>query len=343
MTPLDTDRARDGEERREDRAAGALLGAACGDALGVPYEFAARLSEDEVPEMVGGGLGPYAPGEYSDDTQMAVCIAQALRDHDDPRSDPALEQTARAFLAWRREGASDIGAQTANLLGDTERTLTADGMRGTERVGAAETMARLSARMFGSGQRCAGNGSLMRTAPLALAHLDEPHGLAETARLYSLLTHGDPLAAQACVLWCEAVRQAVVHGTYEGLYAGLDLLEHGARDTWAGHLAAAEDAPPGSFNPNGFVVPALQAAWSAIVHTPVDDDDPDRYAAPVRAAVRAGDDTDTVAAIAGALVGARWGRSAIPEGYLTAVHGWPGYRADGLTALTEEIVRRHKG
>ncbi|GAA1469784.1 ADP-ribosylglycohydrolase family protein [Nocardiopsis exhalans] len=68
--------------------------------------------------------------------------------------------------------------------------------------------------------------------------------------------------------------------------------------------------------------------------------DPDRYAAPMRAAVRAGDDTDTVAAIAGALVGARWGRSAIPEPYLAAVHGWPGYLADGLADLAEEILRR---
>ncbi|WP_017588123.1 ADP-ribosylglycohydrolase family protein [Nocardiopsis ganjiahuensis] len=339
MTPRATDRSRDDREEREDRAAGVLLGAACGDALGVPYEFAARLPEDRVPEMVGGGLGPYAPGEYSDDTQMAVCIAETLRDHGEPCSDLALEQTARAFLRWRREGASDIGAQTAQVLGGTERALAAEGAG----AGAAETMAGLSARMFGSGQRCAGNGSLMRTAPLALAHLDDPRGLAESARLYSLLTHGDPLAAQACVLWCEAVRQAVVHGTYEGLHAGLDLLESGARDTWAGHLAEAENAPPGSFAPNGFVVRALQAAWSAIVHTPVEAGSPDRYTAPVQAAVRAGDDTDTVAAIAGALVGARWGRSSVPQGYLDAVHGWPGYRADGLAGLAGEILRRHGG
>lgn len=341
MNTLGSDPDRDGgDHRRDDRAAGVLLGAACGDALGVPYEFAARLSEKEVPAMVGGGLGPYAPGEYSDDTQMAVCLAEALRDHDDPRSGPALEQTARAFLSWRREGATDIGAQTARVLGDTERALAADD---TGRTGAAEEMIRLSARMFGAGERCAGNGSLMRTAPLALAHLDDRHRLAETARVYSLLTHGDPLAAEACVLWCEGIRVAVLDGSDEGPRAGLDLLEPHERGIWAGYLAEAEAAPPHAFAPNGFVVRALQAAWSAVVRTPVDAGDPDRYAAPVRAAVRAGDDTDTVAAIAGALVGARWGRSAIPEEYLTAVHGWPGYRADGLARLAGEIVRRHGG
>ena len=54
---------------QDDRAAGVLLAAACGDALGVPYEFAPRLTQKQTPQMIGGGLGPYAPGEYSDDTR----------------------------------------------------------------------------------------------------------------------------------------------------------------------------------------------------------------------------------------------------------------------------------
>ncbi|MBR8743833.1 ADP-ribosylglycohydrolase family protein [Nocardiopsis sp. MG754419] len=318
-----------------DRATGTLLGAACGDALGVPYEFAPRLASDRAPEMIGGGLGPYAPGEYSDDTQMAVCVAAALRDHDDPRSPEALEQTARAFLTWLREGASDVGVQTSRLLRSTERVVTEGG------DDAAVVMTDHADRMYGAGERCAGNGSLMRTAPLALAHLDDPGGLAESAARYSHLTHGDPLAAQACVLWCEAVRRAIVHGDHGGPRAGLDLLPAAARDDWAGWLDEAEREPPAAFAPNGFVVRALQAAWSAIVHTPVAATDPDRFTSPVAAAVHAGDDTDTVAAIAGALVGAKWGRSAIPAAYLDVVHGWPGHRAEGLGALAEAILRRH--
>lgn len=318
-----------------DRAAGALLGTACGDALGVPYEFAPRLTEDRTPEMVGGGLGPYEPGEYSDDTQMAVCIAEALRDHDDPCSPEALERTARSFLTWFGEGASDVGVQTTRILEETDRSLTEHG------GAAAEVMTGRSERMFEAGERCAGNGSLMRTAPLALAHLHDPQGLAQSADRYSRLTHGDPLAAQACVLWCEAVRHAIVHGTYDGVRGGLDLLPPSLRREWAARLDRAEQEPPTTFAPNGFVVSALQAAWSSIVHNPVDGSSPDRYTAPVMAAVRVGDDTDTVAAIAGALVGARWGRSAIPAPYLEAVHGWPGYRAEGLGGLAEAIVGRH--
>ena len=61
---------------QKDRAGGVLLGQAIGDALGVPYEFASPIPFGTA-EMIGGGLGPYAPGEWSDDTQMAVCIARA--------------------------------------------------------------------------------------------------------------------------------------------------------------------------------------------------------------------------------------------------------------------------
>src|ERR1700733_12910671 len=102
--------------RQLDRAAGVLLGAACGDALGVPYEFARPPGPGEMPVMKGGGLGPYAPGEYSDDTQMAVCIAEVTAGGADLRTEAALDAVAAAFLRWRRAGATDVGAQTAAVL-----------------------------------------------------------------------------------------------------------------------------------------------------------------------------------------------------------------------------------
>ncbi|MEV2278564.1 ADP-ribosylglycohydrolase family protein [Nocardiopsis sp. NPDC049922] len=310
----------------DDRAVGVLLGAACGDALGVPYEFGPPLPADVVPEMVGGGLGPYAPGEYSDDTQMAVCIAETLRDHDDPLSPEALAATARAFLRWRAEGATDIGNQTARVLG-----MAAHAGR-TDRV--ARVMAEGATELHASGVPSAGNGSLMRTGPLALAYLDDPRGLAVAARRYSDLTHGDPLAGEACVLWCEGVRRAVVHADLDGVRAGLDLLPEDRRDAWSAWLDEAEARPAHAFGDNGFVVRALQAAWSAVTRE-------DAFAPALASAVRAGHDTDTVAAIAGALLGARWGAGAVPREYVSAVHGWPGYRAEGLAELALAITRRH--
>ncbi|MFB9833403.1 ADP-ribosylglycohydrolase family protein [Actinoallomurus acaciae] len=300
---------------QRDRAAGVLLGAACGDALGVPYEFAARLSPAAVPEMAGGGLGPYEPGEYSDDTQMQVCVAEVAALGHGLRSDLALDGVAVRFLRWYREGASDIGDQTRTVLGSVDRT-----------GGLSSRMRRAAEDLHARTGRTAGNGSLMRTAVVALPYLGDPVAMMEAARLVSGLTHPDDLAGDACVLWCSGVRRAVLEGTYDGVREGLAYLPPSRRGTWTSWLDEAEASPPHRFGPNGFVVPALQAAWSAVTRTSSLPDG-------LFAAVRAGDDTDTVAAIAGALLGARHGASAVPEEWRAKVHGWPDLTAEGLTAL----------
>jgi ADP-ribosylglycohydrolase len=307
---------------QRDRAAGVLLGAACGDALGVPYEFAERLPETAVPEMVGGGLGPYAPGEYSDDTQMQVCVAEVAATAGDLRSEAALDGIAERFLRWFHEGASDVGLQTSGVLAATAR---AGGLSGAMREASADLHRKTG--------RTAGNGSLMRTGIVALPYLADPEGMAEAARVVSALTHFDDLAGDACVLWCSGVRRAVLDATLDGVREGLDLLPAGHRDRWAAWLREAETAPPEHFSPNGFVVPALQAAWSAVTRTASLPDG-------VVAAVRAGNDTDTVAAIAGALLGARHGVSAVPDEWRKKVHGWPGLHADDLVSLALRAARR---
>ncbi|MEV5751126.1 ADP-ribosylglycohydrolase family protein [Actinoallomurus sp. NPDC052308] len=310
---------------QRDRAAGVLLGAACGDALGVPYEFAEPLPETAVPEMVGGGLGPYAPGEYSDDTQMQVCVAEVAATAGDLRSEEALDGIAERFLRWSHEGASDVGLQTSGVLAATARA-----------GGLARSMREASADLHRKTGRTAGNGSLMRTGIVALPYLADPAGMAEAARLVSSLTHFDDLAGDACVLWCSGVRRAVLDATFDGVREGLDLLPAERRHHWAAWLRDAETGPPGRFSPNGFVVPALQAAWSAITHTA-------NLTGGLVAAVRVGNDTDTVAAIAGALLGARYGLSAVPDEWRARVHGWPGLRADDLVSLARRAAEPTAG
>ncbi|MFJ2737186.1 MULTISPECIES: ADP-ribosylglycohydrolase family protein [unclassified Streptomyces] len=90
------------DARGSDRAAGVLLGAAAGDALGVPYEFQATLRDDQQPQMIGGGLGPYKPGEYSDDTQMQVCIAEVAATRADLRTPKALDAIATNVRGYPR-------------------------------------------------------------------------------------------------------------------------------------------------------------------------------------------------------------------------------------------------
>ncbi|WP_112466841.1 ADP-ribosylglycohydrolase family protein [Streptomyces triticisoli] len=319
-----------------DRAAGVLLGAAVGDALGVPYEFAARLREDQQPQMIGGGLGPYEPGEYSDDTQMQVCIADVAATGADLRAPEALDAIAANFQRWLREGASDVGNQTKAVLNAAGR---APGTPGAAMLEVARSFTAAKANS-------AGNGSLMRTGIVALAHLGDAAEMAEAAVAVSALTHPDPDCADACVLWCSGIRTAVLEGTFDGVRAGLDLLPAERRALWAERLDEAEAHPPHHFGNNGWVVHAFQAAWSAIARTPVPELNPAGGSFPTQhlslaleAAVRAGTDTDTVAAIAGALLGARWGCSGIPLQWQQAVHGWPGHRQADLVRLAVLTAR----
>ncbi|WDN56204.1 ADP-ribosylglycohydrolase family protein [Streptomyces clavuligerus] len=322
-----------------DRAAGVLLGAACGDALGVPYEFARRLGPNERPVMIGGGLGPYKPGEYSDDTQMHVCIAAVASTGADLTSRSALDQIARNFHRWRDEGATDIGTQTSSVLraakshetGTPAQAMTAEADAYTART-----------------DRSAGNGSLMRTGIVALAYLDDVEGMVRAATLISSLTHSDPECIEACILWCSGIRTAVLEGTFDGVRDGVMLLPSDRREIWFARLDEAEANPPHHWPSNGYVVHALQAAWSAITGTPVPELAPERGSFPAQhfqlaaeAAVRAGCDTDTVAAIAGSLLGARWGASGIPLAWQKAVNGWPTLRAPDLVRLA--ILTARKG
>ncbi len=318
-----------------DRAAGVLLATAAGDALGVPYEFARAPGPDELAEMKGGGLGSFAPGEWSDDTSMAVAIAEVAATGAVLTSEVALDAVAEGFLRWYDARPPDIGIQTSAVLGATRRRLDAG------EVGASRVMGEEAAVYASSHAHSAGNGALMRTAPVALAHLGDRGRLADSARAVALLTHADPLAGDSCVLWCEAIRVAVLEGRID-VGAGLDLLPDSRRDQWRGWLDDAldvktnrrEKVPGARFTPNGFTVTALQAAAAAVVATDVPEQMACRHLQDaLHSAVRIGNDTDTVAAIAGGLLGARWGASAVPWRWRRAVHGWPGRSGRDLVSL----------
>ncbi len=316
-------------DERMHRAAGVLLGQACGDALGVPYEFSPRLPANAVPQMSGGGLGPYASGEWSDDTQMAVCIAEISATGMDLAGEDALDAIAERFEHWAASGATDIGSQTRAVM-DAARE-----QQGRPSVRLHDAAADLHRRTG----RTAGNGALMRTSVVGLAALDDRDRTAAAARAVAELTHADLDAGDSCVLWSEAVRLAVTDGRFD-LVGGLDLLPARRRDRWAALIAEADGRAPWRFSPNGWTATALQAAWAAVTSTSTPELQPGTAVFPclhlqhaLHAAVRAGDDTDTVAAIAGGLLGARWGTSAVPWSWRRSVHGWPGLRARDLIRL----------
>jgi ADP-ribosylglycohydrolase len=300
-----------------DRAVGALLGTAAGDALGVPYEFGQVRLGDRA-EMLGGGLGGIAPGQWSDDTEMACVIAEVAADGLDLRSDEALEQIAQGFLRWYADSPPDVGVQTRHVLSRTGSG-----------AGAATRMKAVAAELHETTGRTAGNGSLMRTSPVALAHLGDTKAIVEAARKISSLTHADPVAGDACALWCLAIDHAIRTGTLD-IRVGLPHVD----PLWGALLDEAEQQQPSYYcHNNGWVVAALLAAWSAISHTTNLEEG-------LQAAVRGGGDTDTVAAIAGGLLGARYGGSTVPARWRRMLHGWPGLRTRDLTRLAALAVRK---
>lgn len=305
-----------------DRAAGVLLGLAAGDALGAGYEFGDPLPDDAPVGMIGGGGFGWAPGEWTDDTSMAVPIAQAAARGADLRDEAVLDEIVAAWIVWARD-AADVGVQTRAVLAEAERN------------GGTAAAARAAAQALHERTgKSAGNGSLMRTAPVALACLHDEAAAAVAARTLSSLTHWDDDAGDACVLWTLAIRHAVLTGDLDARI-GLPALPAARRDRWAALLHDAEQRQPRDFARNGWVVEALQGAWSSI-HGAIAAHGAGAGTALVDAlerAVRGGRDTDTVAAIAGGLLGGAFGASAVPSTWRRVLHGHPGLGAHDLVAL----------
>ncbi|MBX9921183.1 MAG: ADP-ribosylglycohydrolase family protein, partial [Mycolicibacterium frederiksbergense] len=182
---------------RNDRAEGVLLGTAAGDALGAPYEFQPPRGPELPVEMTGGG--PWEAGEWTDDTAMAIAIAEVAATGADLRDEAVHDAIVSRWHTWSLT-AKDVGIQTRSVLSTAARggAITA----AAARAASTEHHARTG--------RTAGNGSLMRTAPVALAYLDDEDAMVAAARAISELTHFDPDAGDAAVLWCCAIRHAVL-------------------------------------------------------------------------------------------------------------------------------------
>lgn len=314
----------------DDRIAGVLLGTAAGDALGAPYEFQPPRGPDLDVRMAGGGV--WEPGEWTDDTAMAIAIAEVAATGADLCDERAQDAILTRWREWSHH-TKDIGVQTSSVLRAASRgsAITAARARDASRAHHARS------------GRSGGNGSLMRTAPVALAYLDDEDAMVEAARAISALTHYDPEAGDACVLWCSAIRHGVLTGDLD-VRVGLRHLGDEGRVTWSERLDLAETSRPRDFPKNGWVVSALQAAWSAIATTAGSEADPDAAGTGhlprgLDAAVRAGFDTDTVAAIAGGLLGAVHGASAVPRAWRELLHGWPGLDAAALAELAHAAAR----
>lgn len=318
-----------------DRAAGVMVGLACGDALGAAYEFGGPYPADMPLEMKGGGAFGWEPGEWTDDTAMAVPLLELIETGERPRG-YNLRQAVKGWLKWMKD-AKDVGNQTSAVLGEADRMSNGDIY---EMDGAAMSAAREFQERFPD---AAGNGSLMRTAPYGLVGQDLGY-VAITAAGQSRLTHPRHDAMAACAIWSATIAHAVDTGELDirkGLEASAgEVLDKDSQKLWLSRIEEAEAHPPEYFTKNGWVVQAFQGAWSSIVHSGNRaDNDPQHVKRALEMAVRGGGDTDTVAAIAGGLIGGAYGVSAIPLEWKRRIHGWPGWRADELVEHAVNATR----
>jgi ADP-ribosylglycohydrolase len=279
-----------------ERFRGALLGLAAGDALGTTVEFRRPGSFVPLTDIVGGGPFGLAPGEWTDDTAMALCLAESLveREGFDPR-----DQMER-YLRWWRDGHLSSNGRCFDIGNTVVDALRRFELRGNPFAGRTE-------------DRYGGNGSLMRLAPVPLAFVHDPWRAVHLAGEMSRTTHGAPEPVAACRYYAALMLGALTGELKEAL---LDPRYTPVPGLWdAAPLADRIDVvaaggfrqkTPPAIRGSGYVVDALEAALWAFATT-------DTFADGALAAVNLGDDADTTGAIYGQLAGAYYGATAIPE------------------------------
>jgi ADP-ribosyl-[dinitrogen reductase] hydrolase len=285
-----------------DRYRGALLGLAVGDALGTTLEFKPPGTFEPIRDMVGGGPFGLEPGQWTDDTSMALCLAESLVTC---QGFDAADQMRR-YVHWYREGhwsstgtLFDIGSTVSAALRRFERNANPF---------AGETHA-----------RAGGNGSLMRLVPIPLAFANQPTEAIRLAGEMSRTTHAAPEPVDACRYYTGLVlgalcgeskaqllapRYSPVPGVWEGepLDPRIDAIA-------AGSFKVKQ---PPEVRGTGYVVDALEAALWAFWTT-------DGFEAGALAAVNLGNDADTTGAIYGQLAGAYYGLAGIPERWRSTI------------------------
>jgi ADP-ribosylglycohydrolase len=295
--------------RRADRAAGALLGVHAGDSLGATVEFSSWLDiresyPDGVREIVGGGPFHWPAGHATDDTDLTRAVLLAYLDP----GDDVVNAAALHMVNWLN---GDWPGRTPGRLPRDVGRATHNGLRRFLDTG--------NARGGGAGAGQAGNGSLMRCIPTAIAVRDRAQRHRESMEI-SAITHNDPRCTISCASYND-IAFALLDGAAPAaaVQSGLDTAYELGNSAVAGAISYGSNLKPEMLartgqtflddDAAGYVLDSLSLAVAAVL-------DPRPFPEVVIDIVRIGNDTDTNAAIAGGLLGARDGVAAIPARWL---------------------------
>jgi ADP-ribosylglycohydrolase len=280
------------------RYRGALMGLAVGDALGTALEFRSPGSFAPIDDMVGGGPFGLQPGQWTDDTSMALCLAESLIECRgfDPR-----DQMQR-YVRWYREGHLSSTGSCFDI-GNTVRAA----LRAFERTGEPFSGS--------TDPDAAGNGSLMRLAPVPLAYARDPETAIRLAGESSRTTHGTAEAVDACRYFAGLIVGALQELDKPELLSpsfcpvpGLwdrEPLAPGVAEIASGSFRRRD---PPAIRGAGYVMQSLEAALWAF-------DRSNDFREGALLAVNLGDDADTTGAIYGQIAGAYYGVPGIPVGW----------------------------
>lgn len=298
-----------------DRARGALVGLAVGDAVGTALEFLPPGSFEPIDDMVGGGPFHLEPGQWTDDTSMALCLAESMSTVEGMD----LADQLRRYVRWRDEGLWSSNGRCFDI-GNT----TSSQLRRFERTGEAVDP--------NPNEEHAANGSLMRLAPVPIAWHRSVPDAAEQSGESSRSTHAATRPVDSCRLY-GAMVAAVIGGASldEVLAPTFWRLGDLHPEVAAIAIGSFREKEPPAIRGSGFCIDALEAALWAVHGA-------DDFRSAVLRAANLGDDADTTAAIAGQLAGAWWGLSGIPEAWCSKLT-----MADEITQLADGLYALFDG
>lgn len=278
------------ETTLQSRALGCLLGLAVGDAIGTTLEFSRRDSYPPLTDMVGGGPFHLEAGQWTDDTSMALALGESLC----ACGSLDLWDLMERFVAWYQKGRYSCTGTCFDIGLTTQTALRRYLESGNPEAG-------------DSSPRTAGNGSLMRLAPVPIFYHSDMAAGVDAARCQSSTTHGAAEAMDACAAYAEWLIVAINGASKEAVLAhAVPGLEPAVAAIIAGGW---RDKPRERISSSGYVVHSLEAAIWCVAQSACFRD-------AVLLAANLGNDADTVAAITGQLAGALWGVEGIPTDWL---------------------------